>query len=174
MSGSTGLATAPHLDYRMQRDGRWMNPLTLKSKPAEPIPLEQLPEFESWRDLLRAGLQSGDSIDLTPISASGQVADLEVSEPPVGERRWQIANHGRGALLLAPGAEPIWRAEPWIFGPWACYIVGLARSMWLWTWRFESRCFAPVAAIESARAIRSSKRALSRTLRPLKKVPCLA
>lgn len=83
--GSTGLATAPHLDYRMQRDGRWMNPLTLKSKPGEPIPLEQLPEFESWRDLLRAGLQSGDSIDLTPISASGQVADLEVSEPPVGD-----------------------------------------------------------------------------------------
>lgn len=83
--GSTGLATAPHLDYRMQRNGHWMNPLTLKSKPAEPIPAEQLPEFESWRDLLRAALQSGDSIDLPPASASGQVADLEVTDPLVGD-----------------------------------------------------------------------------------------
>ena len=83
--GSTGLANGPHLDYRMQRDGRWMNPLTLKSKPAEPIPTQLLQEFESWGDLLRAALKSGDSIDLTRVPASGQVADLEVAELPVGD-----------------------------------------------------------------------------------------
>ena len=43
--GSTGLASGPHLDYRVQRSGRWIDPLSLKSEPAEPVPEEQLPAF---------------------------------------------------------------------------------------------------------------------------------
>jgi murein DD-endopeptidase MepM/ murein hydrolase activator NlpD len=48
--GSTGLATGPHLDYRMKRDGRFINPLTLQSPPAEPIPLAELAAFHAVRD----------------------------------------------------------------------------------------------------------------------------
>ena len=59
--GSTGLATGPHLDYRIQRDGRWINPLTLDNKPAAPISEEQLPDFLAWRDELRLALQDGRS-----------------------------------------------------------------------------------------------------------------
>lgn len=58
--GATGLATAPHLDYRVQRDGKWLNPLTLDNQPAEPIPGDSIPEFEAWRDVLRATLASGE------------------------------------------------------------------------------------------------------------------
>ena len=54
--GSTGLATAPHLDYRVQKNGRWINPLSLKSKPAPPIPPTELADFTAWRDLLRQSL----------------------------------------------------------------------------------------------------------------------
>jgi murein DD-endopeptidase MepM/ murein hydrolase activator NlpD len=57
--GSTGLATGSHLDYRIQRDGKWLNPLTLDNKPAEPVSEEQLPEFIAWRDELRSALKEG-------------------------------------------------------------------------------------------------------------------
>ena len=57
--GSTGLATGPHLDYRVQHRGRWIDPLSLKSVPAEPIGEEDLAEFRLWRDALQASLDRG-------------------------------------------------------------------------------------------------------------------
>ena len=57
--GSTGLSTAPHLDYRLQKNGRWLDPLQLKSEPVEPIPRDLLKRFLARRDALRAGLESG-------------------------------------------------------------------------------------------------------------------
>jgi murein DD-endopeptidase MepM/ murein hydrolase activator NlpD len=57
--GSSGLSTGPHLDYRVQHRGRWINPLSLKSVPAEPIPEAELAEFGVWRDALLASLEHG-------------------------------------------------------------------------------------------------------------------
>ena len=57
--GSTGLATAPHLDYRVQRDGRWIDPLSLKSVPADPVTTDDLPTFLAERDRLRRSLWEG-------------------------------------------------------------------------------------------------------------------
>jgi murein DD-endopeptidase MepM/ murein hydrolase activator NlpD len=39
--GATGLATAPHLDYRMLRNGSFVNPLRIQTPPAEPIAAEE-------------------------------------------------------------------------------------------------------------------------------------
>ena len=72
--GSTGLATGPHLDYRIQRDGRWINPLSLDNKPADPIPPEQMAEFAAWRDRLLGALASGEPVEPPEWDAFTRVA----------------------------------------------------------------------------------------------------
>lgn len=58
-TGATGLASGPHLDYRVQRNGQWIDPLTLKSVRDEPIPNSQLASFRSWRNTVLASIKSG-------------------------------------------------------------------------------------------------------------------
>lgn len=57
--GATGLATAPHLDYRVQVQGRWIDPLSIKSVAAEPIPAARRAAFDAHRNALQASLVSG-------------------------------------------------------------------------------------------------------------------
>lgn len=59
--GSTGLATAPHLDYRVKRQGRWIDPLSLtKDGPqAEALAQHELTRFLADRDVLRESLATG-------------------------------------------------------------------------------------------------------------------
>ncbi len=57
--GSTGLATAAHLDYRVQRNGRWIDPLSLSGVAAPAIPKAESAKFAAWRDALRLSLRSG-------------------------------------------------------------------------------------------------------------------
>jgi murein DD-endopeptidase MepM/ murein hydrolase activator NlpD len=84
-SGNTGLSTAPHLDYRVQRDGRWLNPLQLDNVPAEPIPADQLAGFLAFRDTCRRSLADGAPLPLRPQEdADGgvQMASLSGAETP--------------------------------------------------------------------------------------------
>jgi murein DD-endopeptidase MepM/ murein hydrolase activator NlpD len=48
--GMTGLATGPHLDYRMTRGGVFVNPLKIQSPPAEPIAADEEDAFQAARD----------------------------------------------------------------------------------------------------------------------------
>lgn len=45
--GMTGLATGPHLDYRVSDDGHWLNPLNLKSITPDPLHGESLRRFRA-------------------------------------------------------------------------------------------------------------------------------
>jgi murein DD-endopeptidase MepM/ murein hydrolase activator NlpD len=58
--GMTGTATGPHLDYRVVRNGTYLNPMTAFSgMPAgEPIAPERMPEFIRVRDESRTQMAS--------------------------------------------------------------------------------------------------------------------
>jgi murein DD-endopeptidase MepM/ murein hydrolase activator NlpD len=58
-TGATGLASGPHLDYRVKLRNEWIDPLSLKSVRDEAIPSSRLAAFRSWRDELRSGLREG-------------------------------------------------------------------------------------------------------------------
>ena len=48
--GMTGYATGPHLDYRIKKNGRFVNPRTIKLPPARPVRKEKMQAFASLRD----------------------------------------------------------------------------------------------------------------------------
>ena len=58
-TGATGLASGPHLDYRVKHNDEWIDPLTLKGVRDEPIPGSRLASFRSWRGQLLSAFQTG-------------------------------------------------------------------------------------------------------------------
>jgi murein DD-endopeptidase MepM/ murein hydrolase activator NlpD len=50
--GSSGLATGPHLDYRVKRGGAFVDPLAVHRAlpPADPVPADQMPAFREAED----------------------------------------------------------------------------------------------------------------------------
>jgi hypothetical protein len=70
--GQSGLATAPHLDYRVQHGGQWMNPLSLKTVPAAALSDREMASFVRWREQLRDALAEG----VMPTSVPGAPTQL--------------------------------------------------------------------------------------------------
>lgn len=78
--GSTGLATAAHLDYRVQHDGRWIDPMRLDNVEAEPLSERQLAGYVAWRDALRESLVTGEAPRVPPSSEDVRVASADDEE----------------------------------------------------------------------------------------------
>lgn len=50
--GMTGTATGPHLDFRLQKNGTYIDPLKFKSPSAEPVKKENMEQFKAGVDSL--------------------------------------------------------------------------------------------------------------------------
>lgn len=79
--GMTGVATGPHLDYRVKHNGKWLNPRKLDLPPASPVSASRQPDYELRRDdlLLQLELIPGAESRTVVLDRETTVGD------PVGE-----------------------------------------------------------------------------------------
>ncbi len=60
--GQTGLATGPHVCFRIARNGQYVNPARLRTPAGDPVPNELFSTFRSARDVLLAELDAGELV----------------------------------------------------------------------------------------------------------------
>jgi len=74
--GASGLATGPHLDYRVTRNDRFVNPISIKFEPSTPVKPQYMAVFQSQREKWQNQL-AAISASREPQVASAQKANSD-------------------------------------------------------------------------------------------------
>jgi murein DD-endopeptidase MepM/ murein hydrolase activator NlpD len=82
--GATGLATGPHLDYRIRWRGNWIDPLSVGREQSAPLTAAALPAFLETRNALRVALATGAAPVLPAPATQLAAATLAPPAPAVG------------------------------------------------------------------------------------------
>ncbi len=78
--GATGYATGPHLDYRVKRRGRFVNPRQLKLPAAAPVAQDLQPRFAVLAE------RYAETLANLPLDTTVAVAPVQLLDPPAWDR----------------------------------------------------------------------------------------
>ena len=93
--GASGYATGPHLDYRVKKNGKFVNPRTLKLPAAAPVPGDQLALYTAL------GAQYAAALDAVPVGQAVAVPAIAVIQPPEWDAGGYAAAHAPMVMLSA-------------------------------------------------------------------------